>query len=189
METQATQPRKISVTGIDGAVLGETYAKRARQMVKNGRAKWIGESEVRMLPEFKKELKLVEDTVDLRGGTYNSNGAAKMKIKPESADGEIKVDRDLMHFAREKVSERKKLIGKLIAIFETGAVVLFAIIAVRSYNYFFALCIAAYFGFRLLMFALSLKDYVDKFTLRRESLASKHEREVFEEYVKMKSDK
>ena len=42
--------KNVSVTDDSGSIVGATYPKRARGLVKKGRARWIGEGAIRLTP-------------------------------------------------------------------------------------------------------------------------------------------
>ena len=102
--------------------VGETYHRRAKQLVKSGRAYWLEEGHSLRLasylsadPPIKEEVPIMSESV------FNNNGIApdEPKATPPEASNDL-----LMYLARKNVAEKKSLFRHVVAYIIAWVVIL-----------------------------------------------------------------
>ncbi|MDR2509443.1 MAG: hypothetical protein LBC77_02230 [Spirochaetaceae bacterium] len=115
---------KITVLGFNGAELTPTYPKRAKQLVRQGRAAWEG-GVLRLLREPERSGKMADYDYETRQN--GRRGAEPPELKPGGGDRESV----LRTIARRNIQAKKSLIGQTIDFFVFGALSFF-IVAILS---------------------------------------------------------
>ena len=134
---------------MDGQILEPTYIKRARQLVKNGRAEWVSEDAIR-LRRYSEEVNILEPITNITPTADTAAADPNPGVNaPDRSDGII------MDLAKRRMAARRALVGQaldflLILIFA------FCFISTSRYSGYLStavllsLIFCLFFGIRLL---------------------------------------
>ena len=104
-------PKHINVTMADGRSLTPTYLRRAKQLVKTGRARWVDDEAICLLETPQRE------GFEMDYSNYASNGehdgernSERNCVQPEVTDAFPGIpDEEIYHLAKKRVRARKAL--------------------------------------------------------------------------------
>ena len=105
--------------------VGETYHRRAKQLVRSGRGHWLEEGHSMMLTSYLSAEKYPlphskEEVPTMTESVYNNNGIAYEEPKaPTTASNDL-----LMYLAKQNVAQKKSLIRHVVAYAIAWAVIL-----------------------------------------------------------------
>ena len=101
--------------------VGETYHRRAKQLIKSGRGHWLEEGHSMMLTSYlSADPPTKEEVPTMTESVYNNNGIAHEEPKaPTSASNDL-----LMYLAKQNVAQKKSLIRHVVAYAIAWAVIL-----------------------------------------------------------------
>ena len=108
--------------------VGETYHRRAKQLIRSGRAAWLEEGQSMQISNYISYPPKKEDTITMSDHMYNNNGTPveEPKATPTSEPSSL-----LLYIANKNVTERRNLIRHIIAYVLVWAIVL----PLSSFNY------------------------------------------------------
>jgi hypothetical protein len=134
----------VNVIDSSGNPLTSTYLKRARQLVKQERAKWIAPDTVRLLEWHEEEIDL-KSYEDFTAGSIGNGTVAPEAPEPVAADF-------LEILARRSLDAKRRIKGQ---IFDFALIVIFSIFQVALYDsgdkFLLAFIFLMFWGTRLLI--------------------------------------